>query len=382
MKTYFKNLDALRFLAFLVVFVSHIVLFLGYEGKGTLFNKYKNIFLAQGDLGVSFFFVLSGFLITFFLFSEKDKNGFISFYNFYIKKFLRIFPVYFLVVLLGFFVIYPLVLKSGFYFPFSSIAPIKTLPWYLLFIVNFKMAFSSVNSLVLAVLWAVSVEVQFYIVWPILVSYLSLKNILRFILILISISFLYRFFYYDNYNIVKYSTFSVMSDLAIGALVAYVMMYTNKIKNSIEAMPKWQIASVYICGIFICLFRNFLPDISSGFTYRFLYTLLPVIVSVFFAFIILEQNLAKYSFVKFGRFKLFNYLGIRSYGLYCYHLVSLFIVLYVFGMFKTQSPHDSILLFAIETILVLLLTILLSVISYTYFEKKFLTLKNKFSHKS
>ena len=117
-KVYFNNLDALRFLAFLSVFVSHVALFLGYESNNHSFNFIKKVFLVHGDLGVNFFFVLSGFLITFLLLTEKDNSKNISLPHFYLRRILRIWPLYFLTLFLGFFVIYPIALKSGINFPF------------------------------------------------------------------------------------------------------------------------------------------------------------------------------------------------------------------------------------------------------------------------
>ncbi len=374
-KVYFENLDTLRFFAFMSVFISHVALFLGYQNGS--FESWKGIFLVHGDIGVSFFFVLSGFLITFILFKEKEKNGAISFFNFYKKKALRIFPIYFLVVFIGFFVIYPIALKGGGYFPFSSIAPLSSLPWYIFFLENFKMAFYGVHSLVLAVLWAVSVEVQFYLVWPFVISFLSRKNILRFFFFVIIVSFIYRFFYYDNYNVVKYSTFSVMSDLAIGGLLAYITLFREKMKNLVEKMPKYPIILIYILGLSLIPLRSFLPDISGGIYYKIIYTLEPIIFSVFFAFVILEQNIANNSFFKFGRLKLFSYLGVRSFGMYCYHLVALFFVMFVFNKLGVTNPHDNLWLYILQIILVFIFTVIMSIISFKYFENKFLALKSK-----
>ena len=380
MKTYFKNLDALRFLAFLSVLFSHAVLFFGYESRNGFFESIKHPLFVHGDLGVNFFFVLSGFLITFFLFSEKKENGKIVFSSFYLKKILRIFPLYFMVVLLGFFVVYPIALKSQYFFSFSSIAPINTLPWYLLFVVNFKMAFWGVTSLTLAVLWAVAVEVQFYIFWPLIISLFSFKNILRIFIFLILTSFIYRFFYYENYNILQYSTFSVMSDLVIGGLAAYVTLFLNRTKSLLEKIPRHTIVLIYILGLMLVFSRGFLPNVTSGLVYRIAYTLEPVVFSVFFAFIILEQNLSKNSFLKFGDCKILNYLGKRSFGLYCYHVCAMFFTVCIFNILGiTKGINNNFYIFILEVIIAFLLTLTFSLISYRFFEKKFLTLKQKYN---
>ncbi|WP_369075954.1 acyltransferase family protein, partial [Escherichia coli] len=76
------------------------------------FESIKNILFIHGDLGVNFFFVLSGFLITFLLFSEKEKYSHISITHFYLRRIFRIWPLYFLTLILGFFFIYPLAIRS------------------------------------------------------------------------------------------------------------------------------------------------------------------------------------------------------------------------------------------------------------------------------
>ncbi len=381
-KTYFKNLDALRFFSFLLVFISHVTIFLGYESNNYYFGLAKKFFLIHGDLGVNFFFVLSGFLITFLLLSEKDKYQKISLPHFYLRRVLRIWPLYFLTLILGFFIIYPFALSSGIIFPFLTAETYSSLPWYIFLGANIKMAFFGAGSVVLAVLWSISIEEQFYLIWPTILSFVSRKNIIKVLLLIITISFFYRFFYYDNYNIVKYSTFSVMSDLAIGALLAYITLYIPKIILIIKNCPKNVIKLIYICGFILVPLRTLLPLIFNGYSYRILYSLEPIIFSLFFAFIILEQNTAQNSFIKFGRSKVINYLGVRSYGLYCYHMIAIFCTFYIFHLFGVSNVNNSVPIYLGEIVLSFLLVAMFSIISYRYFEKKLLNLKEKYGYKN
>lgn len=381
-KIYFKNLDALRFFAFLSVFISHIALFLGYESNGHSFDFIKKFFLVHGDLGVSFFFVLSGFLITFLLLSEKENFGSISLPHFYLRRILRILPLYFLTLILGFFVIYPIASNSGINFPFLISESYSSLPWYIFLGANIKMAFWGAGSVVLAVLWSISIEEQFYLIWPTILSFISRKNIIRVLLLIISISFLYRFHYYSDYNIVKYSTFSVMSDLAVGALAAYATMYISRIFLIIKNCPKYIIILIYIFGFALVPLRTLLPIFFHGFLYRFLYSLEPLYFSIFFAFIILEQNVSLHSIIKFGNFKVINYLGIRSYGLYCYHMIAIFCTFYLFNLFGVSTVNHNFVIYIGEIISAFLLSVIFSVISYRFFEKRFLSLKEKYGHKN
>ena len=380
-KTHFENLDALRFFAFLSVFISHIALFLGYESNNSSFDFIKKGFLIHGDLGVSFFFVLSGFLITFLLLTEKENFGKISLPHFYLRRILRIWPLYFLTLILGFFVIYPLASNSLIHFPFLITESYTSLPWYIFLGANIKMAFFGAGSVVLAVLWSISIEEQFYLVWPTVLSFISRKNITKVLLLIIGISFLYRFYYYDNYNIVKYSTFSVMSDLAIGALIAFATIYLPHVISIIKNFSKYTIGMVYIFGFALVPLRTLLPVFVHGFLYRFLYSFEPLLFSIFFAFIILEQNVSEYSVLKLGRSKVINYLGARSYGLYCYHMIAIFCTFYIFHLFGMPDINHSFILYILEIITAFLLAVIFSALSYRFFEKKLLDLKEKYGYK-
>src|ERR1051326_1775359 len=102
-KVYFPGLNGLRFLAAFAVVITHVELLKGQVG---LPNHWTNpVIFNLGGLGVYFFFVLSGFLITYLLLAEKDKTGTIRIGNFYIRRILRIWPLYYFLVLLGFFVL-------------------------------------------------------------------------------------------------------------------------------------------------------------------------------------------------------------------------------------------------------------------------------------
>src|SRR5215467_2966167 len=112
-KVFFPNLDGLRFICFLSVFLFHSFATNYQYIKGApLYRFVKGFLVANGNLGVNFFFVLSGFLITYLLFAEKEKYSKISIRNFYIRRILRIWPLFYFCVFFGF-VIFP-ILKHAF----------------------------------------------------------------------------------------------------------------------------------------------------------------------------------------------------------------------------------------------------------------------------
>lgn len=93
-KIHFHSLDALRFFAFLKVYMLHVPI----QGNFPILNYIKG----GGGLRVSFFFVLSGFLITYLLVFEKIQNGKIKIKKFFIRRSLRIWPLFYLIVIIVF----------------------------------------------------------------------------------------------------------------------------------------------------------------------------------------------------------------------------------------------------------------------------------------
>ena len=102
-RIYFRNLGALRFIAAVSVIFHHVE---QYKFWAKIPNVWGNTTVdALGSKAVSFFFVLSGFLITYLLMEEQKKTGAISVKNFYIRRILRIWPVYYIVVIVCLFVL-------------------------------------------------------------------------------------------------------------------------------------------------------------------------------------------------------------------------------------------------------------------------------------
>jgi peptidoglycan/LPS O-acetylase OafA/YrhL len=164
-RRYFPSMDGLRCIAILAVICYHC----GITSVGaTGFRRYVSagIFGYRGPLGVSFFFVISGFLITTLILRERDKFGFISLRNFYARRTLRIFPLYYAVLAFNiFFVIF-----------FEHPSPAKTqffhnIPSFLTYTANWFVNETSDRRIIFSVAWSLSTEEQFYLFWPSVVSF-------------------------------------------------------------------------------------------------------------------------------------------------------------------------------------------------------------------
>lgn len=380
---YFENLDGLRFFAFLAVFISHASLFLGYNNNFPVFVLIKNYILINGDIGVSFFFVLSGFLITYLLLREKDVHGHISLKNFYIRRILRIWPVYFTTLIIGFFIVPVVVpLIAGLFvnngpFVFLINPSFTVLPQYLLFLANFNLAFSGGSSVPTDVLWSISVEEQFYLVWPFVIAFLPRKHLLKFLGSIVLISCVYRYFYAFSPNVIAYSTFSVMSDLAIGSVLAYLVYTKNTIIDLLRSTPRKVIVGIYAFLFLLVFGRHYISYALTGHNILFslFVSILPIFLTATYAFIILEQNEMPRSLFKIGKSKTLSFLGKISYGLYSYHMFAFIIVLLLALGLGFNLSYSSALQWIILATLSLITVFILAIISYYGMEKVFL--KNK-----
>lgn len=367
-KIYFENLDGLRFLCFLSVFFFHSFYTEFDDIKSSeTYHVVKHVIFGNGNIGVNFFFVLSGFLITFLLIEEKKLNGQINLKHFWIRRVLRIWPLYYACVFFGFY-IFP-VLKQYFGQTPNETASIG---YYLVFLNNFDLIKKGLpDASVLGVLWSVAIEEQFYLIWPVLLYSLPIRKYWIVFSMVIMCSLIYRACY-DTDLLHEHHTFSCMGDLGIGAFGAWLMTEKASWKMFFQKLAKWQILSLYFLFLFMFFFRD--DFFQTHFLIRvFERSLLAVLILA----VILEQNYSDNSLFKFSKFKIVSRLGVISYGLYCFHFIGILIAINITRKMNLNSELWQVLL--IDTTIALLFTIVISYVSYRFFEKPFLTLKNRFS---
>jgi len=207
------QLDAIRGIAVLLVLLHNTDIYP---------SLHLNFLSDNGWMGVDLFFVLSGFLITGILLDTKKSRDY--FKNFYARRCLRIWPLYYS-VLLFMFVVVPLVRPSEAHAIFEA----RSAPWwsYLIFLQNFLVPIPTMATGALGVTWSLAVEEQFYMVWPLVVRCCSEARLRQIAIAVICISPLLRF--YSNLHQVNiYSnTFCRLDGLMAGALLATVVRSAN-----------------------------------------------------------------------------------------------------------------------------------------------------------
>lgn len=366
-KVYFEKLDSLRFFCFLSVFFYHSFHTDFEEIKSSsVYHFVTNDLFPNGNLGVNFFFVLSGFLITYLLIKEQEKNGQIHLVKFWVRRILRIWPLYFLCVFFGF-VIFPY-LKVLFGQESLEIAnPL----YYVLFISNFDILSNGMpDASILGVLWSVAIEEQFYLVWPVILFFIPYNRYWIVFIVIITQSIVFRMLN-DGFAMHEFHTLSCIGDMAVGGLLGWIMSRKESIPN-FNKLPRLSILFCYIGFMVFYLFRKDFVAYNDGIA-----VFDRTVIALFIAGIIADQSFSKRPIFDVSKVTLINRLGRISYGLYCLHFVGILITLKLNVLLGfNQSLYQVLLL---ETFCALIITILLAELSWRLWERPFLKLKERYS---
>ena len=371
---YFNGFNGVRFLAATSVAIHHIEEYKTLFGFTDTFIKTDEhpVVYQAGRLGVSLFFVLSGFLITYLLLAEKKSEGRINIRHFYIRRILRIWPLYFLITGLGFFV-FP-------HIPMLQIPGISDFTFddfwakfvcFVLVIPNIALMLYHEMPLC-SHAWSIGVEEQFYLTWPWLICSVRPR---RTIAVLASITVvLGAVFFWLRYGpgstqptagttqlmISDFLAHFRMGSMAIGGIAAYLVFKRHRVLTLFfNRWVQWAVYSVLLAmlsqGVRI-------PGLNyEGY-------------ALFFAYLLMNLAANPNSILKLEN-PLCNFMGKISYGLYMFHPVAIVACLYVIRQFIPYSFGFSVLLYGSAYGL----TILLAWLSYTYFEKPFLKFKDIFA---
>lgn len=361
-KIQFPGLNGLRFIAALLVIIDHTELFKSYLGMPTLWANSYSAYL--GAFGVSIFFVLSGFLITYLLL-EEQKEGAIQIKHFYLRRILRIWPLYYLLIFLGFFVAPHLDFLQV---PHYSTGMSEFFERFLLFTgLAANVAFVYFPTVAYAnILWSVAVEEQFYLFWP---HVIKLKRNLFWIMLLLLIGYLALKFYAGNLDrqlelLVIRTHFSAMILGGIGAYLVFT-------KHALIRYLYSRVTQLLLLLVFVLLLLDRVD-------FKSLELFQDEFLSLIVCGLILNIATNPNSILKL-EYPLLNYFGKISYGLYVYHLFAVVIVLKVMSTVLPFQDWSLWISYSVNLGLILLLTTGISQLSYRYFESYFLRKKVRFS---
>lgn len=370
-RVFFPGLNGIRFIAAYAVIFHHVEQTKYWANLPNVWGK--NVVIdALGHRGVSLFFTLSGFLITYLLIAELRKTASVNVYKFYVRRTLRIWPLYYFITLLTFFVLPHLVtlpgisgdLQQGFY---------VKLVLYLILIPNVaRQLYPSVLGSNQA--WSVGIEEQFYAFWPWLVRWFR-NYLLTFLIIFIFVKLMIQLLlmgavesypaeWWSRY--VRFANtfwrFLQIEQMAVGAIGAYLLFidYRRLLKVIYHPVAMW--------GSFALILGSLLIHATFvGFS-----VLEAIVYTV--AMINISTNPACPVRLNSGWLQR---MGDISYGIYMYHTICLAVVIRILmnmNLHVTSWVGFNAIMYTVPG----LLTLAISWLSYRYFESYFIRLKERF----
>jgi peptidoglycan/LPS O-acetylase OafA/YrhL len=360
---YHPELDILRFFAFLLVFMHHTVshdpaFWIRFGAPEGLAKIIAGIG-ALGAFGVDVFFVLSAYLITELLLREKALLGDLDLRAFYTRRVLRIWPLYFFFL--------------GLAGSLTFLIPGQQIGWhavtaFLLLGGNWWVVLHGFPPSVIFPLWSVSIEEQFYVLWPPLIRKMRAMHIAAFALLLLVIASCTRF-YLGSHGATETevwcNTLARLDPLAAGILLAVFLR-----GESPKINVRWRVAAVAFGALCLAAAANYWRIKADPLTTPRILAGYPVVALGGAALLVGVLSSSK-MFHKSG----LVYLGRISYGLYVYHVLGLML-----SDYAVPNAEVSLTRYALRVTVALTITILLSAASFRWLEMPFLNLKQRFAH--
>lgn len=369
-----KLLDGIRGFAIIFVMLYHFSINFQHQDELMFFDFVFAKVLQSGWLGVDLFFVMSGFLITSILYKSTESKNYLK--NFYVRRFLRIFPLYYLILFIFIFVLPSLSASLG---EDTKLIQENSF-WFWTYLLNWRIAYlGSFNEIQAGYMWSLAVEEQFYLIWPFIVLYFReslIKICMSILLCVISLKIYLFYFAGVNATSLYVMTITHLDGLLLGASLSVLYLNSGideKLKNSFKYVACFALLIIVVVSYMEGNFA-FYSDYVSLFGVT--------ACSVLFCYLLFTMLIKKED-GKLNKLFLSSpiiYMGKLCYGLYLVH--------HPIGILVSNKiiSHDSFVLFGsympalvISMLISFVLSIIAAHLSYHFFEIYFLKLKNKFS---
>lgn len=363
-KGYLYGLNTLRFIAAFFIIAMHIQYNQKVMGLPTL-PKYA--FLGKG--AVSFFFTLSGFLITYIRLGEYDKTGSMDLKKFFKNRFFRLAPVYYLVIISGLFFYWIVLPKLGVGFDLEYNLSTAAL-LYSLFLPNVMNSLYHVGG-ILNVSWSIGAQEQFYFFFlPFIKKHMKYIQVFLWILIAISIvvniaNALDAFPITEGWKwFINTLRFHFMG---IGAILGYYLKYKKEQLLSLWVFSKkW--LQLFLAGLLVAWY-------SFKTSSQFINATVTFPLSFLYGWLIINVSSNPKNIIRIDH-KILDWVGQRTYGIYMYHMFVVYAVTFFFVKTQFLQEHYAVYM-AVFYVLVFGITIGLSHLSYTYMEQPIISWHHK-----
>jgi peptidoglycan/LPS O-acetylase OafA/YrhL len=363
-KVHFRGLDSLRCLAALFVVIGHIPM---NQGSAGLPNPSWGALFFRGQPAVAFFFTLSGFLITYLLLAEHRRTGTVEVRSFYLRRVCRIWPLYFAVVFFGLFFYNALLPRLGIHYPVAYGLPLA-LFLYTFFLPNLMNSLYTVGG-ILNPLWSIGVEEQFYLAWaPAVKRWIGALPRLCACVLAVSLA-LFSLNHFEAFGPAAGKMFCGQLKfhfMAAGALCAWGL---HRHHDALLGLPVFTNRALQIVLFVLLLEYYFAGRLPWGWLGEELVQL------VLYPWLILTVAANPRNVIRLEN-RLCEYLGTISYGLYMLHMVAVYLTSAVFRAGAWWHGHI-VLYCAAYYVMALGITILGAHLSYRWFERPFLRLKDR-----
>ena len=364
-------LDGLRGLAILSVMLHHFVLYGGPQPLGVVDRAFYRV-MYSGWFGVDLFFVLSGFLITGILVDTRRHTRY--FRTFYVRRALRIFPLYYGFLLLWFWLIPAVVNVDDNYREI-----IQEQGWYWLYVTNIHFAIDDWhNHFVIGHFWSLAIEEQFYLLWPICVFFLRDRILILAAFGMMVIALAARFVLGEaGFITAAYvSTPARLDALASGIIIALVVRQPG----GLARLQRWAPAVALLTGsslVLVFLWQGGLST-ESPLVYTVGFTMLAIFFAALLTVAVVSGPGTMINrFLSDPRLRLF---GAYSYGLYVFHHpIAFYLSKYVVSIqsFPTVG-HSQLLGQCSFAVIAGILSFIPAWLSWHLYEAKILQLKKYF----
>lgn len=369
------GLDGVRGLAILMVLAVHFIANLLPTTNAV--ERAIVYVTGYGMYGVDLFFVLSGFLITGILYDAQGKTSY--FYNFYMRRFLRIFPLYYGVLVLLFFVAPLIPLLQGPTLDYLR----ERQAWAWLYGVNIYSAIQGQWSLsFIDHFWSLAVEEQFYVFWPLVVYLLAPRPYaLAWVSLSLSLSAMLARLIGSLLGLSLWTTSLLLpfrlDALALGAFLAVAARQPGGLKRLVSALPQM---TALVGGLLAATFvwirllgKRYGAELATDVRPMLILMLLACVLM--WALVASERSVAS----RFFRSRLMVFLGTYSYGLYVYHHFISYYLMTNNTALKFAPWFGSVgAAAAVLAVLGVSASLIVAYLSYELFEKRFLRLKRLF----